>query len=162
MTFKSAWASSSIQQGSLGNGYFINALRLLSCRPEYVKRILVSLPPPSTHPTPSLSTNYLTPLLRSLSHLQLRQVSEKYAEKGLYTVKFSKAGRWRYLHIDDRIACRPSGKVTLTLSRPLVAPYLTPRLTPRLSPRLTPRLTSRLTHRSYSTVVTRTLILPKP
>ena len=78
VTFKSAWASSSIQQGSLGNGYFINALRLLSCRPEYVKRLLVS---------------------------------EKYAEKGLYTIKFSKAGKWRYLHIDDRIACRPSGKV---------------------------------------------------
>lgn len=38
-------------------------------------------------------------------------VSSKYAEIGLYTIKISKAGKWRYVHIDDRIPCRQSGRV---------------------------------------------------
>lgn len=38
-------------------------------------------------------------------------VSSKYASKGLYTLKFFKAGKWRYVHIDDFIPCRQSGKV---------------------------------------------------
>ena len=38
-------------------------------------------------------------------------VSDKYASQGLYTFKFSKLGKWRYVHIDDTIPCRPSGKV---------------------------------------------------
>jgi hypothetical protein len=38
-------------------------------------------------------------------------VSEKFALKGLYTLKFYKNGRWRYVHIDDRMPCRQSGTV---------------------------------------------------
>jgi len=38
-------------------------------------------------------------------------VSDKNASQGLYTFKFYKAGQWRYVHIDDRIPCRHSGKV---------------------------------------------------
>ncbi len=38
-------------------------------------------------------------------------VSDKHASQGIYTFKFYKAGRWRYVHIDDRIPCRSSGKV---------------------------------------------------
>ena len=70
--------SSIITQGALGDGYFINALRLLSCKPPMIERILVS---------------------------------DKFASQGLYTLKFYKAGHWRYVHMDDRIPCRPSGRV---------------------------------------------------
>ncbi len=38
-------------------------------------------------------------------------VSEKFAAQGLYTFKFYKSGKWRYVHIDDRIPCRQSGRV---------------------------------------------------
>eukprot|EP00606_Chrysophyceae_sp_TOSAG23-5_P000931 GSChrysophyteH2.ASY1.ANO1.1417.1 assembled CDS len=38
-------------------------------------------------------------------------VSDKHASQGIYTLKFYKAGQWRYVHIDDRIACRQSGRV---------------------------------------------------
>lgn len=38
-------------------------------------------------------------------------VSYRYASKGLYTFKFYKAGKWRYVHIDDYIPCRQSGSV---------------------------------------------------
>jgi hypothetical protein len=37
-------------------------------------------------------------------------VSSKYSSRGLYTLKFFKAGKWRYVHIDDHIPCRQSGK----------------------------------------------------
>lgn len=67
-----------IEQGALGNKYFINALRLICSKPEFIKRVLVS---------------------------------DKFASKGLYTLKFCKAGKWRYVHIDDNIPCRQSGKV---------------------------------------------------
>lgn len=49
----------------------------------------------ATHP------NYMNRLL----------VSDKMSHRGIYTFKFYKAGRWRYVHIDDQIACRQSGKV---------------------------------------------------
>jgi len=75
---------SGIKQGALGNRYFINALRLLSCRPQLLSRLLVS---------------------------------EKYASQGLYTLKFNKAGKWRYVHIDDRVACRQSGAVNFCRNR---------------------------------------------
>jgi hypothetical protein len=67
-----------IDQGALGDSYFVNALRLLSCQPKYISRLLVS---------------------------------QKFAAQGLYTFKFCKAGKWRYVHIDDRIPCRQSGRV---------------------------------------------------
>lgn len=70
--------TSMINQGALGNGYFVNALRLLACEPKYLKRLLVST---------------------------------KFSSQGCYTWKFSKAGKWRYVNIDDRIPCTPSGKV---------------------------------------------------
>jgi hypothetical protein len=38
-------------------------------------------------------------------------VSSNYAAKGLYTFKFYKNGKWRYVHIDDFIPCSQSGKV---------------------------------------------------
>jgi hypothetical protein len=78
VTFSNDNNSSVIQQGALGNGYFVNALRILSCHPKFITRILVS---------------------------------EKFSAQGLYTIKFYKAGKWRYVHIDDRIPCRQSGRV---------------------------------------------------
>mmetsp|Transcript_32355 Transcript_32355/g.54541 ORF Transcript_32355/g.54541 Transcript_32355/m.54541 type:complete len:832 (+) Transcript_32355:47-2542(+) len=76
--FKGDHVSCRINQGSLGDKYFVNALRLLSCQPQYVNRLLVS---------------------------------NKYAAQGLYTLKFHKAGKWRYVHVDDRIPSRQSGNV---------------------------------------------------
>eukprot|EP01038_Epipyxis_sp_PR26KG_P013241 gene13241-17747_t len=38
-------------------------------------------------------------------------VSNRYASQGLYTFKFYKAGKWRYVHVDDLIPCRPSGRI---------------------------------------------------
>ncbi len=69
---------SMIEQGALGNSYFINSLRLLSCFPKHITSLLVS---------------------------------DKLAAKGIYTFRFYKAGQWRYVHIDDRIPSRQSGKV---------------------------------------------------
>jgi hypothetical protein len=76
--FKADSFSCVMEQGALGDSYFVNALRLLSCQPRYIARLLVS---------------------------------SKYASQGLYTFKFCKAGKWRYVHIDDRIPCRQSGRV---------------------------------------------------
>ena len=36
-------------------------------------------------------------------------VSDKYANRGLYTFRIYKNNKWRYLHIDDRIPCTRSG-----------------------------------------------------
>ncbi|KAJ8611383.1 hypothetical protein CTAYLR_006499 [Chrysophaeum taylorii] len=36
-------------------------------------------------------------------------VSSACAGRGLYTVKFYKCGKWRYVHVDDRIPCTRSG-----------------------------------------------------
>lgn len=82
--FKGDGASCLIEQGALGNSYFINALRILCCQPQYIARLLVS---------------------------------DKYASQGLYTLKFCKAGKWRYVHIDDRIPCRQSGRVNFCRNR---------------------------------------------
>jgi hypothetical protein len=76
--FNSDCYSCLIEQGALGDGYFVNALRLLCCHPQYITRLLVS---------------------------------DKFASQGIYTIKFCKAGKWRYVHIDDRIPCRQSGRV---------------------------------------------------
>jgi hypothetical protein len=38
-------------------------------------------------------------------------VSDANCKKGIYTFKFSKAGKWRYVHLDDRMPCNKSGKV---------------------------------------------------
>ena len=73
--------SSQIIQGALGNAYLINALRLLAAVQNEGKQIMRLL------------------------------VSDKYAAAGMYTFKFFKAGRWRYVHIDDLIPCRQSGRV---------------------------------------------------
>lgn len=37
-------------------------------------------------------------------------VSSAMWKKGIYTVKFFKAGKWRYVHVDDRIPCDRSGR----------------------------------------------------
>merc|ERR1719446_1734474 len=44
-------------------------------------------------------------------------VSDSNKDKGIYTFKFSKAGKWRYVHIDDRIPCIKSGKVMYAHSK---------------------------------------------
>jgi calpain len=44
-------------------------------------------------------------------------VSNKYAAKGLYTLKFYKNGKWRYIHIDDYIPCRQSGKIHFSYNK---------------------------------------------
>jgi len=36
-------------------------------------------------------------------------VSSAHAARGLYTCKFFKAGRWRYVHVDDRVPCTRAG-----------------------------------------------------
>ena len=38
-------------------------------------------------------------------------MSSANARFGIYTFKFYKAGAWRYVHVDDRIPCRQSGRV---------------------------------------------------
>ena len=73
--------SSQIIQGALGNSYFVNALRILAATQNDGKQIMRLL------------------------------VSDKYASQGMYTFKFFKAGRWRYVHVDDLIPCRQSGRV---------------------------------------------------
>ena len=70
--------TSSTFLGSLGDNFLINALRTVACRPECVKRLLVT---------------------------------EQYANRGVYTFKFYKSGRWRYVHVDDGIPSRKSGRV---------------------------------------------------
>jgi hypothetical protein len=36
-------------------------------------------------------------------------VSEQYKDRGIYTLKISKTGKWRYVHVDDRVPCNRSG-----------------------------------------------------
>lgn len=38
-------------------------------------------------------------------------VSDKNKARGIYTLKYFKAGQWRYVHIDDRLPCTKGGKV---------------------------------------------------
>lgn len=38
-------------------------------------------------------------------------VSDDQRGRGMYTVKFNKAGKWHYVHVDDRIPCNRSGDV---------------------------------------------------
>jgi hypothetical protein len=83
-TYFGDYQSPLIEQGSLGDGYLINAMRLLASmcseggkkNRHYIKRLIVS---------------------------------DRYAHRGIYTVKICKAGIWRYCHVDDRVPCRPSG-----------------------------------------------------
>ncbi len=66
----------------------------------------------------ALGNVYFVNALRILSTqkgcLKRLIVSDAYASKGIYTLKFNKAGKWRYVHIDDRIPCRMSGRVNFT------------------------------------------------
>jgi len=63
----------------------------------------------------ALGNSYFVNALKFLAcyppYIKRLLVSEKFASKGLYTIKFYKLGRWRYVHIDDRIPCRQSGRV---------------------------------------------------
>ena len=54
--------------------------------------------------------NAVAGLSNSPRLLQSVFVSSRYSSKGLYTLKFFKDGRWRYLHIDDRIPVDLSGR----------------------------------------------------
>jgi hypothetical protein len=74
-------SSCEINQGALGNTYFVNALSLLAAQTKFINRLIVST---------------------------------KLASRGMYTLKFYKTGKWRYVHIDDHIPCRQSGKVHYT------------------------------------------------
>lgn len=86
-------ASAEIDEGALGDSYFVNALRLLACASSgNTKTDLDGV---------SQTQHFISRLL----------VSSKNAHKGIYTFKFFKAGSWRYVHVDDRIPCRQSGKV---------------------------------------------------
>jgi hypothetical protein len=38
-------------------------------------------------------------------------VSDKNRSRGIYTLKFFKAAKWRYVHIDDRLPCTKGGKI---------------------------------------------------
>mmetsp|Transcript_15945 Transcript_15945/g.21081 ORF Transcript_15945/g.21081 Transcript_15945/m.21081 type:complete len:603 (-) Transcript_15945:330-2138(-) len=56
--------------------------------------------------------------ISSLSVLAQRQmllrnviVSDKNADKGIYTLQFFKGGKWVFVHIDDQIPCNRAGKV---------------------------------------------------
>jgi calpain len=63
----------------------------------------------------ALGDNHFVSAMRVLAceikNIQRLLVSDKYRDKGIYTFKFNKAGKWRYVHIDDRIPCRQSGRV---------------------------------------------------
>lgn len=63
----------------------------------------------------ALGNSYFVNALKLLAcyppYIKRLLVSDKFSSKGLYTVKFYKLGRWRYVHIDDRIPCRQSGRV---------------------------------------------------
>jgi len=58
--------------------------------------------------------NALTLLAAQPQYITRIIVSSRFASKGIYTMKFYKAGKWRYVHIDDHIPCRQSGKVHYT------------------------------------------------
>jgi len=53
--------------------------------------------------------NALTTLTVDFDVLKKLLVSDKYAKRGLYTFRFFKNSKWRYIHIDDRIPCTRSG-----------------------------------------------------
>eukprot|EP01041_Mallomonas_annulata_P011157 gene11157-23318_t len=63
----------------------------------------------------ALGNSYFINSLRYLAcepkYIERLLVSDKYAHKGIYTIKFCKNGKWRYVHIDDRIPCRQSGAI---------------------------------------------------
>jgi calpain-12 len=63
----------------------------------------------------ALGDNHFISALRVLAcepkNIKRLIVSDRYATLGLYTVKFNKAGKWRYVHIDDRFPCRQSGRI---------------------------------------------------
>ena len=48
-------------------------------------------------------------LLNTVDKVKRVLVSSECADKGIYTVKFFKSGRWRYVHVDDRIPCGRNG-----------------------------------------------------
>ena len=57
-------------------------------------------------------------LLSALATISTKQdlcraliVSDDQRGRGMYTVKFYKAGKWYYVHVDDRIPCNRSGDV---------------------------------------------------
>jgi len=41
----------------------------------------------------------------------VQKVSDANAAKGIYTFRFNKSGKFRFVHIDDRIPCNSSGNV---------------------------------------------------
>ncbi len=63
----------------------------------------------------ALGDNYFVNALRLMATkpklIRRLLVSDSHAKNGIYTFKFYKAGAWRYVHIDDRIPCRQSGRV---------------------------------------------------
>jgi hypothetical protein len=65
----------------------------------------------------SYFVNALSLLATQPTYMGRVLVSYAYASKGLYTFKFYKAGKWRYVHIDDYIPCRQSGKAHFARNR---------------------------------------------
>ena len=62
-----------------------------------------------------LGNNYFVNALRAIAcdprTARRIIVSEEFAKSGVYTFKFWKCGRWRYVHVDDCIPSRQSGRV---------------------------------------------------
>jgi hypothetical protein len=87
------------------------------------RRLLLAGRPSHFHT--GLSASSSSPPRASLSVLATRPalvkrliVSDTHAKKfGIYTVKFSKAGVWRYVHVDDRLPCNRSGTVQYARSK---------------------------------------------
>jgi len=55
--------------------------------------------------------NALAIVARNPALLRSVIVSDRFAEQGMYTLKFYKAGKYHYVHVDDRMPCRRSGHV---------------------------------------------------
>ena len=60
---------------------------------------------------PDLPCPCVAVLATQPEYLSRNFVSEKNKGKGIYTLKFYKFGKWRYVHIDDRIPCDRKGEL---------------------------------------------------
>lgn len=56
-------------------------------------------------------------LLHTKDQVKRVLVSSNCKDRGIYTVKFYKSGRWRYVHVDDRIPCGKNGTPHFARSR---------------------------------------------
>jgi len=94
--------------------YSLSAGEIEECDPFETKTFVGDIQSPLIQQG-ALGDSYLVNAMRFLAcqpkFIGRLLVSSSYAELGVYTFKFSKAGKWRYVHIDDRIPCRQSGAI---------------------------------------------------